>query len=430
MDQSTFSWAAPPASPSPSPDSERDSLIRAAISRSPFWRWFSELARSGSCGKTSPAYYPLLPTTLPISVHRRVEWRPILDPVTKQQRRDSSGKLLWSKTSTTQTKAMRSPASWPDFGNSGTGARGELWTLSSSTWRSGASVCSLSRVLETGAHLLRYCLSPRACAGILRRAEKRGKTLPAPLLRALRQAADSGRTSSWGGGSSLANALRGQPNASHRPDSDTYVPVISPAIKARDVKGPSSDGDGDGAPLVAHSLRADGFDASEDGTGRGTPLVAFQCHGSNVGEMGTLRSGNGNTAGGVPFVAYGIRSDATREGTAKTPGPDAEGRVRLRDPGMGVSREVAPTLRAMEFAESHANGGGQVAVAQASAVRRLTPRECERLQGFPDDYTLVAYRGKPAADGPRYRALGNSWAVPCVVWIARRLDIVGKAPNP
>jgi len=45
------------------------------------------------------------------------------------------------------------------------------------------------------------------------------------------------------------------------------------------------------------------------------------------------------------------------------------------------------------------------------AVRRLTPRECERLQGMPDDYTLIPYRGKPAADGPRYRAIGNSMAV-------------------
>jgi DNA (cytosine-5)-methyltransferase 1 len=54
-------------------------------------------------------------------------------------------------------------------------------------------------------------------------------------------------------------------------------------------------------------------------------------------------------------------------------------------------------------------------------VRRLTPVECERLQGFPDDYTLVPNRGKPAADGPRYKALGNSWAVPNVRWIGWRI---------
>ena len=59
------------------------------------------------------------------------------------------------------------------------------------------------------------------------------------------------------------------------------------------------------------------------------------------------------------------------------------------------------------------------------AVRRLTPVECERLQGFPDDYTQIPWRKKPASecpDGPRYKALGNSWAVPCVTWIGRRID--------
>jgi DNA (cytosine-5)-methyltransferase 1 len=54
-------------------------------------------------------------------------------------------------------------------------------------------------------------------------------------------------------------------------------------------------------------------------------------------------------------------------------------------------------------------------------VRRLTPRECERLQGFPDDYTLIDFRGKPAKDGPRYKALGNSMAVPVMRWIGQRI---------
>lgn len=54
-------------------------------------------------------------------------------------------------------------------------------------------------------------------------------------------------------------------------------------------------------------------------------------------------------------------------------------------------------------------------------VRRLTPTECERLQGFPDGYTLVTVKGKPAADGPRYKALGNSMAVPCMRWIGEQI---------
>jgi len=61
---------------------------------------------------------------------------------------------------------------------------------------------------------------------------------------------------------------------------------------------------------------------------------------------------------------------------------------------------------------------------QQMAVRRLTPRECERLQGFPEDYTLVEYRGKPASDGPRYKALGNSMAVPVMHWIGQRIEAV------
>ena len=59
------------------------------------------------------------------------------------------------------------------------------------------------------------------------------------------------------------------------------------------------------------------------------------------------------------------------------------------------------------------------------AVRRLTPTECERLQGFPDSYTKIAWRNKPAEDcpdGPRYKALGNSWAVPVIRWIGKRIN--------
>jgi DNA (cytosine-5)-methyltransferase 1 len=59
----------------------------------------------------------------------------------------------------------------------------------------------------------------------------------------------------------------------------------------------------------------------------------------------------------------------------------------------------------------------------AMAVRRLTPVECERLQGFPDNYTNIPWRKKEESpDGPRYKALGNSWAVPVVAWIGKRIQ--------
>ena len=65
--------------------------------------------------------------------------------------------------------------------------------------------------------------------------------------------------------------------------------------------------------------------------------------------------------------------------------------------------------------------GSAMHAALAQGVRRLTPRECERLQGFPDDWTLVPYRRGMAADGPRYKAIGNSMAVPVVRWIGERI---------
>lgn len=78
-----------------------------------------------------------------------------------------------------------------------------------------------------------------------------------------------------------------------------------------------------------------------------------------------------------------------------------------------IRNQLAPAvICAKDF---NAKGGS------GSALRRLTPKECERLQGFPDGYTEISFRGRPAADGPRYKALGNSMAVPVVKWILQRL---------
>lgn len=154
-----------------------------------------------------------------------------------------------------------------------------------------------------------------------------------------------------------------------------------------------------------------------------------------------------------PTIAYALRSDAGREGRAKTPSADAEGRVRLRDPGFTVEVDRAPTLDAsaptldasaphsvcapLAFHATQDPISGEVAPAlgcgskagsasrgtlTASRVRRLTPRECERLQGFPDDYTLIPWKKGEAPDGPRYRALGNSMAVPVMRHIGRAIQ--------
>jgi len=86
--------------------------------------------------------------------------------------------------------------------------------------------------------------------------------------------------------------------------------------------------------------------------------------------------------------------------------------------------KVSPTINAtsrMRVAQTLKAEGFD---ARFVGVRRLTPRECERLQGFPDDHTLVPHRGKEAMDGPRYRAIGNSMAVNVMRWIGRRIEQV------
>jgi len=89
-------------------------------------------------------------------------------------------------------------------------------------------------------------------------------------------------------------------------------------------------------------------------------------------------------------------------------------------PNAGIGIDQSPTLT-----NAMGAGGGHVPVTtQTMAVRRLTPVECERLQGFPDNYTDIKSKNKPTPDGPRYKALGNSMAVPVMAWIGQRIEQV------
>lgn len=94
-----------------------------------------------------------------------------------------------------------------------------------------------------------------------------------------------------------------------------------------------------------------------------------------------------------------------------------------KDNGRDATDNLAPTLRAMNGVKP--NGGGQLAFATTSLVRRLTPTECERLMGFPVNWTKIAWRGKSpddCPDAPRYKACGNSWAVNCARWVMMRIQ--------
>lgn len=178
------------------------------------------------------------------------------------------------------------------------------------------------------------------------------------------------------------------------------VPFLATTITARERKGPDSDmANGN---IVTHALTAEGADASEDGTGRGTPIIAFG-HANGMDEQAsglatpTLRAGHG-VGGGSVMTPVNWQGGSTQDQVIT---PDG----------------VSPTLA--HAANAH-SGHHQPKVMEQSAVRRLTPVECERLQGYPDGWTATS-GGRDQSDSARYRQLGNSIAVPVFAWVARRL---------
>ena len=140
--------AEPLVSLSASPDSAKGLPIHAGTSPSSTLQWLTNNAPNGWSGKTSPA----------------------------------------SSTTTEDGTLVPSSGRWS---NSGMGSPIECLTLNTSEWPNDAAVCSLSQILETGDVPQRFYLSPKACQGILRRAAKRGKSLPPPLARALQAVVDS-----------------------------------------------------------------------------------------------------------------------------------------------------------------------------------------------------------------------------------------------
>ena len=195
------------------------------------------------------------------------------------------------------------------------------------------------------------------------------------------------------------------------------------------------------APYIAHSLRGEGFDASEDGTGRGTPLVP--CIAFPERMSGTQCAATENLAPSMgalnpTAVAVSLRG---RDGGATAELGNEVGNCLRASGGGGDKAHVLAPAYTTKLHNTTSNQAGKIykeytvgldrnspppALLTAMQVRRLTPEECEALQGFPRSYTAVPHRGKPAADGPRYKALGNSWAVPNVRWIGERINAVSE----
>lgn len=145
-----------------------------------------------------------------------------------------------------------------------------------------------------------------------------------------------------------------------------------------------------------------------------------------------------------PHVAYAIQERAVSENPAA--GPQGKGwqedisfTLEARRGGQAVAYQAndysSGSFAEVETAATLTAGSDRHRAASIAAiptvggwtVRKLTPRECERLQGFPDDFTAIQWRGKSAPDGPRYKAIGNSMAVNVMRWIGARIALVEQA---
>jgi DNA (cytosine-5)-methyltransferase 1 len=266
----------------------------------------------------------------------------------------------------------------------------------------------------------------------------------------------------------------GGSDTSFRGKSRSYIvdkPECSRALtscKTLAVAFTAKDCGGDATQDVAPTMRAMGHSGSH-ANGGGQLAVAVDTYNQSVGDVSIpLRVGNAKDSLPAAMVAFaidggnqaaseevhhslrtgrdsgdavafkpshytrgkdGAPSEVTAPLSADADKGDQDTVVACNNTGAGWwndPEEVAATVRR----ECDRASVMATAVVHPMAVRRLTPRECERLQGFPDDYTLVEYRKKPAADGPRYRALGNSMAVPVMRWIGERIAMVDKIECP
>lgn len=222
---------------------------------------------------------------------------------------------------------------------------------------------------------------------------------------------------------SLSKTLLAKGNSSHDVTLETYVQTF--AIQERAVsENPDAGPQGKGwqediaytlearhhVQATAHTLRADGFDASEDGAGRGTPIIPFDPHQVTSKANGSKcepGSPNGSLHGrGTMAVAFDWQ----------------KGDGGSDDSFRGKSRSWI--ARAGDYTGA-LGATKRDAVSTGMSVRRLTPRECERLQGFGDDMTRYGLRGNGTvyemADGPRYKMCGNAVTSNVAEWIGRNL---------
>jgi DNA (cytosine-5)-methyltransferase 1 len=245
--------------------------------------------------------------------------------------------------------------------------------------------------------------------------------------------------------------------APSREAGETVAPTIAGCANGGGENGPGRDVDSvDSLQIyqLANTLTARMHKGMNSTLDKGqTPVISIQDvtpreksqNGKGWSDDGTIYTVDTHATQGVMQAIAFSRNDDGRDATTDL---SPTMRVAGRAGGMlGVAQPIPiDTMNHVGRGDHHSFGdfepgapsytltkGHSHAVATAMQVRRLTPVECERLQGFPDGYTEIPWRKKPAIDcpdGPRYKALGNSWAVPVVRWIGKRIETEIKCkPN-
>jgi DNA (cytosine-5)-methyltransferase 1 len=205
------------------------------------------------------------------------------------------------------------------------------------------------------------------------------------------------------------NTWGGEPRAD-RPNGGFYVEENAEVSKTLDSHGGLNPSASQGGTVVAFTQNCRDEVRQINGDG--------QIVGALSAEAGSHQTN---------YVAFDVHGTLATKGASTT---DCHTALRARPPGQSEAStttvvcgdgDTIGTIRSNTRNNSSPKTEAAMHIMHGMAVRRLTPRECERLQGFPDGYTDVTYRNKPAADGPRYRALGNSMAVPVMAWIGKRI---------
>jgi hypothetical protein len=230
--------------------------------------------------------------------------------------------------------------------------------------------------------------------------------------------------------------------------------VVADPISANEAKTYTHEG----TTFRLHNCIGEPFAVSFAENSRGE----LRLEGGDGSRTGALSTGGGKPGQGIPAIAHGVLAfkpgqseaaggifvtddfaptlQAQNNGSTAVPAVCITDNTDLAAPGVTAFQErgradgreidLSPELAYALLAPSGGSRSQERNVQVGMAVRRLTPRECERLQAFPDDYSLITYRGKPAADGPRYKALGNSMCVNNMRWIGERIEAVLAMPAP